>query len=553
MEYNKGVSMIQRHLFAILVLVIFSVAGTAQAAPADTTMVLGGPHRWNGRFENAAGLPHWHGWTHVDLYDPDPQSFWQVSDHLPIAGQYSVWCGAWFDNSCQDGYGDGWHDSLEFARTATDPQVATTVRWQAVVKVDSEPGYDFLHLQVARGNLWEDVQTPIDGNGQFDIDHSFTIEPADYFDGAWRLRFFAVSDPGWSDEDCAYDTHGLARVDDVIVTVDGVVVSDRDFEAGTLDDWVPYPTVEVGDFTSLRRDLDDIDPDPAHQNDSWQVTFIDDGLVVPGTGGTPCVDWCYGPDGWVFNSTAGLNGHGVGGFPFGLANGGVWNAVVSPPLIWPKNADAGEIAFDVYAHMQTYECGATTYGWSFRTASATDSNALESADWQQTRWSIFLPDDMPPGPGYFRIAMRLDELTAGTQWIQVRLEAFEVGPFCWGEYVTQGTPAPYFDNVAVRAWQSVSDIPEASDVLSLTAAPNPFNPRVAIRWNQPEAGPVELAVYDLRGRLVRRLVTGDRPAGSGVVSWDGRDDAGHGMAAGIYLARIKTSAGRELLKLTLVR
>ena len=543
----------QSHLLAFLIVLILFTPATAQVSPADTTLVLGGPDRWDGAFENPAGSPYWHGWTHVDLYDSDPQSFWQVSDHLPIAGQYSVWCGTWFDNSCQDGYGNDWHDNLEFIRMATDPNEETTVRWQAVVKVDSESGYDFLHLQVARGNFWEDVQPPIDGNWQLEIDNSFTIEPADYVDGALRLRFFAISDNGWSDEDCIYDTHGLARVDNVIVTVDGVVVSDQDFEAGTSDEWVPYPTTEVGDFTSLRHGLDDIDPDPVHENESWQVTFIDDGRVVPGTGGTSCVDWCYGPDGWVFNVTAGLNGHGVAGFPFGLANGGVWNAVVSPPLTWPEDADAGEIAFDVYAHMQYYECGLTTYGWSFRTSSASDSSELESADWQQTRWSYFLPDDMPSGPGYFRIAMGLDELTVDTRWVQVRLEAFEVGPSCWGEFVTQGTPAPYFDNVAVRAWHNLSDVPEASDVLSLTAAPNPFNPRVALRWNQPTAGPVELAIYDTRGRLVRLLVNGDSPAGPGVASWDGRNDVGNGLASGIYLARLKTSDGIELRKLTLVR
>ena len=83
--------------------------------------------------------------------------------------------------------------------------------------------------------------------------------------------------------------------------------------------------------------------------------------------------------------------------------------------------------------------------------------------------------------------------------------------------------------------------------------PNPFNPQVTLRWNQPVAGPVELAIYDTRGRLVRRLATGNHPAGPGFANWDGRDQAGHGMAAGIYLARLKTSAGSELLKLTLVR
>jgi hypothetical protein len=514
-------TMIPIRPLAVIFFMILSTTTFAHNASTDTTLVLGGPDRWDGSFEDATGAPAWHGWTHADLYNPSPQSFWEASDHLPLMGGYSAWCGTWFYNSCQDGYGNDWLDSLELSGTAADPAVATTVHWQAVVEVDSEPGYDYLYLQVGRGTSWEDVQAPIDGSGTWNIDLTFTIDPADYVDGTWRLRFLADSDNAWSDEDCNLDTQGLARVDNVIVTVDGMVVNDQDFEDGTLGAWLPHAASEVGDFTSLRRDLIDMDPDPARSNDSWQVTFIDDGEVVPGTGGTPCVNWCYGPFGWVFNVTAGLDGHGVSGQPFGLGNGGVWNGITSPALVWPEGADAGEIAFVVYAHMQTFECGATAYGWSFRATSATDPSALELVNWQTTRWSTFNPESMPP--------------------------------VCWSEYVTEGTPAPYFDNVAVRAWRSVSNVSMKGEALSLTTAPNPFNPRVTIRWSQPVAGPVELSIYDMRGHMVRQLVSGDRPAGSGEIFWDGRDDAGGGMATGIYLVRLKTSVGSELRKLTLMR
>ena len=301
------------------------------------------------------------------------------------------------------------------------------------------------------------------------------------------------------------------------------------------------------------RESHTVDPDPAHQNDSWQVSFIDDGEVVPGTGGTPCVDWCYGPYGWVFNVTAGLDGHGVAFGP-APANAGVWNGVVSPYFSWPENADGGEIAFDVYAHRQTYECGVTTYGWTYRVTDAEDPAMLEEESWKLTRWSWLNGASMPTGPGYFRVAMPLDVSDVpGARWAQVRLEAFEGGPWCWGEYVTQGTPAPYFDNVAVRAWHMVTDAPPSAPSLSLDAAPNPFNPRVTLRWSQPVGGSVDLVVYDARGRRVRRLVLDDRAAGAGSVTWDGCDDAGAAVAAGVYLARLRTAAGTETCKLSLVR
>jgi len=533
---------------------LWTVSASATEALTDTTMVLGGPDAWNGCFETPDGQPSWHGWTHADLYEVDHEVHWHVSDHLPLAGQYSFWCGNWFENDCADGYGNNWYDSAVMERAAADPAAATTIRWTSSVQVHSEVGYDYFHVQVMRATGWEDLIDPVDGLHVFDLDVTFTVQPDDYAEGNWIIRFLALSDGAFSDADCFRDTQGLARIDDVSVVVDDVLISSEDFESGISPDWIAMRIPVVGDFASLRRDLDDIDPDPGHQNDSWQVCFVDDGLVVPGTGGTACGEWCYGPDGWVLNYTAGLQGHGVPGSPLWQLNGGVWNGVISPILPWADAADAGELAFDVYAHMLYYDCGMTIYGWGFRATSADDPDQLNSTDWQPTRWSFYNQETMPAGPGYHRIAMRLDGLLpADTRWIQVRLEVHEVGPWCWGEHVWDAPPAPYFDNVAIRAWPLVTDTPPEAPVLALTAAPNPFNPRVELQWSQPTSGSVDLAIYDARGRQVRRLLVEDQQTEIGRVVWDGRDDAGRSVAGGIYLARLRTRDGIERVKLTLVR
>ena len=44
-------------------------------------------------------------------------------------------------------------------------------------------------------------------------------------------------------------------------------------------------------------------------------------------------------------------------------------------------------------------------------------------------------------------------------------------------------------------------------------SPNPFNPRLEIRLALPRSGPVEVGVYDLRGRRLRTLLSGDQVAG----------------------------------------
>ncbi len=58
-----------------------------------------------------------------------------------------------------------------------------------------------------------------------------------------------------------------------------------------------------------------------------------------------------------------------------------------------------------------------------------------------------------------------------------------------------------------------------------------------------QAGPVQVALYDLRGRRVRVLQDGSLTAGQHALNWDGRDGQGRSLAAGLYIARLTT--GRE--------
>jgi flagellar basal-body rod modification protein FlgD len=53
-----------------------------------------------------------------------------------------------------------------------------------------------------------------------------------------------------------------------------------------------------------------------------------------------------------------------------------------------------------------------------------------------------------------------------------------------------------------------------------------------------------LEVTDVRGRAVRRIPLGERPAGEGSFVFDGRDDAGAPLPAGVYLATLETPGAR---------
>jgi flagellar hook assembly protein FlgD len=69
------------------------------------------------------------------------------------------------------------------------------------------------------------------------------------------------------------------------------------------------------------------------------------------------------------------------------------------------------------------------------------------------------------------------------------------------------------------------------------AMPNPFNPQTTLNFSLKADATVELAVFNLRGELVRQLLSERRSAGEHSVVWNGRDRSGSALASGVYLAR----------------
>ncbi|RMH69551.1 MAG: M6 family metalloprotease domain-containing protein [Gemmatimonadetes bacterium] len=82
-----------------------------------------------------------------------------------------------------------------------------------------------------------------------------------------------------------------------------------------------------------------------------------------------------------------------------------------------------------------------------------------------------------------------------------------------------------------------SDAPAA--VRMYPSVPNPFNARTAIRYTLPRSLQVDFRIYNLRGQVVRTLVTGIQPAGDHTLVWDGRDDRDLAVESGVYYARLR--------------
>lgn len=84
-------------------------------------------------------------------------------------------------------------------------------------------------------------------------------------------------------------------------------------------------------------------------------------------------------------------------------------------------------------------------------------------------------------------------------------------------------------------------------------APNPFNPGTRIDFQLLVPEKVRVAVYDIRGRLVRVLFDAPLPAGDAAVTWDGTDRMHRPVRSGSYIYRLETPSFSESKKMTLLR
>jgi hypothetical protein len=78
--------------------------------------------------------------------------------------------------------------------------------------------------------------------------------------------------------------------------------------------------------------------------------------------------------------------------------------------------------------------------------------------------------------------------------------------------------------------------------------PNPFNPETVIEYQIGDRGPVTLKVYDVLGREVAELVSGQKDAGLYSVRWNASS-----FAAGMYIARLQNVEKVRVQKMMLVK
>jgi hypothetical protein len=109
------------------------------------------------------------------------------------------------------------------------------------------------------------------------------------------------------------------------------------------------------------------------------------------------------------------------------------------------------------------------------------------------------------------------------------------------------------DDIIANSVGIGTEEPSLPSAISLFSYPNPFNASTTISFNLPDAGRIDLSIYDITGREIKRL--GDRyyEAGPHSVVWNGTNDNHKQVSSGIYMARLRIGNSMRDLRLVFIK
>ncbi|MCH8011498.1 MAG: M6 family metalloprotease domain-containing protein [Candidatus Marinimicrobia bacterium] len=177
------------------------------------------------------------------------------------------------------------------------------------------------------------------------------------------------------------------------------------------------------------------------------------------------------------------------------------------------------------------------------------------------RWDSPVDEDF----NYFRIYRSLEPdfdptgmepfaETIDTTFIDSDVEIGETYYYILSAVDFNGNESEYSEAVEATVVLSIDDLSGIPTEFALRQNyPNPFNPATTLRYDLPEQAFVTLVVYDLLGREVKRLVSGIVVSGYHAVVWDGTNNNGQLVGAGVYLYRISTDKFTKVNKMILLR
>lgn len=170
-------------------------------------------------------------------------------------------------------------------------------------------------------------------------------------------------------------------------------------------------------------------------------------------------------------------------------------------------------------------------------------------------WDDPLDDDFSYHAVYGSDAEELDESASLIGYTTD--STYDVGAAGFGFFHVTASDFAGNEGEAASVEANPLSAPDASGVPAVFALhavrPNPVRSVATIGFDLPAASAVTLRVYDAMGREVRTLIDAAPRAGRHEVRWDGRDDHGTRLGAGIYFARVVAGTERASRRIVLVR
>lgn len=281
-------------------------------------------------------------------------------------------------------------------------------------------------------------------------------------------------------------------------------------------------------------------------------------------GGTPPYEFSFGQTGNV-GSTEGITYNREHSTPQS------WFNQVSPPVsdcfhIYPtdgkvngyrSNYAYGKVGIPSITSLNGSKLGSSATpgfaGTVFEPIDAFKGDCVRSSFYMATRY--LFEDGAWPGGDPTSHAQLLP--WAATQYLQW---ATTTDPVSWKErmrngaiYTFQHNRNPFIDHpeflVAVYDSNSVAGVEPvsgASAIFLRPNSPNPFSTHTAIGFDLPRGSIVSLHIYDVSGRQIRTLAASRlMEAGSHQLEWNGHNDAGARVEAGLYFCRIDVGSASQ--------
>jgi len=108
-------------------------------------------------------------------------------------------------------------------------------------------------------------------------------------------------------------------------------------------------------------------------------------------------------------------------------------------------------------------------------------------------------------------------------------------------------------NVIVTGVPTIRNMRLSASTKLFQNYPNPFNPHTTIDFVLEHRSRVSLMVFDVSGRLVKKLADGQFDPGSWSVTWDGTDNGGRLVSSGVYFYRLQADKAVRAKKMILAR